>query len=102
MENNLIEVVDIVVFDTNINSGIIDVVFKTSEDGDDEVREDVISILDVKDIDNTITTKIYDLFRINNQYDTDYDDDYSLETEELIDMLNEYYREFPDRIPKKS
>jgi len=102
MENNLIEVVDIIVFDTNINSGIIDVVFKTSEDGDDEVREDVISILDVNDINNTITTKIYDLFRINNQYDVDYDDDYSLETEELIDMLNEYYREFPDRIPKKS
>jgi hypothetical protein len=98
---------EIVSFYVNESTEIIDITFRTSTDGDDEIRTDQIHLDEVskfgydfkkKNLDNLFEDEDED-----NYFDLFSDDEDELngvDEEELISFLGEYYLLFPDRLPE--
>jgi hypothetical protein len=83
------------------DSKTIEVSFRFSIDGEDEVRTDIISIQEAKIFGYEIISESnnYDLFEEDFE-DEVVDDFSSVDEDSLISFMNEYYVINPHRIPK--
>lgn len=105
------EIKELVSYYINESSEIIEVTFRLTIDGDDEIRTDQIQIGDVKtfgyNFDNFTESKLIEMY---NEEDDDEDDDFfgnffgdddlnDMDQDEIKSFLNEYYLIFPDRLP---
>jgi hypothetical protein len=93
------EIIEIISYELNHTSDILEVKFRMIEDSDDEIRVDKI---EMKESDDFGYILILDEFGF---YDEDEDDEFlnynDIDENELLSFLNEYYMIYPDRIPEK-
>jgi hypothetical protein len=95
------EIKEIVTYFLNSDSNILDVSFRTIEDGEDVLRSDSIDYTIVEDYGFELVTESFDFF------DEEFEDDeflseerVELDQDELMMFLNEYYTINPDSLPK--
>lgn len=102
------EILEIISYNINLKSNILDVSFRTIEDSEDEQRIDRIDYSLVEEYGYDITTEEFDFFDDEDDDDDNYDEDYDIEDditvdeEVLISFLNEYYMVNPNSLPKAS
>ena len=95
------EIKEIVEYFVNTETNILEVSFRTIDDGEDEVRVDNIDYSIVSEYGYDLETESFDFFD-----DEDDDDSYSeeekieLDVDDLISFLNEYYTLNESSIPK--
>ncbi len=97
------EVVEIISYYIYEEKKSIEVSFRLSYDADDEVRSDVLSIEEAKEMGFDLIQEDVDL-PINEEEDEysfveDFFDIETLDEDVLITYLNEYYIVNPDRLP---
>jgi hypothetical protein len=94
------EIKEIVSYFLNPNSNILEVTFRTIDDGDDSIRTDNIDYSIVKEYGFSVEVE-YD---ITEEMDEDelWEKNYivELDEEELTSFLNEYYEVNPTSLPK--
>lgn len=98
------EVVEIISYYIHEEAKSIEVSFRLSYDSEDEVRSDVLSIEESKEMGFDLIQKDVD-FLVNEEEDDysfveDFFDIETLDEEVLITYLNEYYIVNPDRLPE--
>lgn len=93
------EIIEIISYELNHTSDIVEVKFRMNEDSDDEIRTDKI---EMKEADDFGYILILDDFGF---YDEEEDDEFlnynDIDESELLIFLNEYYMIYPDRLPEK-
>lgn len=94
------EIKEIVSYFFNSETNIVDVVFRTIEDSDEEVRTDNIDYTVIEDYGFDLVTESFDFFDEEYEEDKGEEEKIELDEEELIVFLNEYYTINPHSIPK--
>ena len=95
------EIKEIVTYFLNTDSNILDVSFRTIEDGDDVLRSDSIDYTIVEDYGFELVTEGFDFF--DEEFEDDNfsgDEKVELDQDELMLFLNEYYMVNPHSLPK--
>jgi len=83
------------------DSKTIEVSFRLSIDGEDEVRTDIISLQEAKIFGFDIISENTDFNLFDEEFEDDvYEDFSSVDEDSLTSFLNEYYVINPDRLPK--
>ena len=102
------EIKELVSFYINENTETMDVTFRLSIDGDDEIRTDQIDLDVIKsfgyNLEDLRTNNILDMYSDEDDDDDDifgnlFDDIEDFDSDEVKSFLNEYYLIFPDRLP---
>jgi len=102
------EIKELVSFYINENTETMDVTFRLSIDGDDEIRTDQIDLDVIKsfgyNLEDLRTNNILDMYSDEDEDDDDifgdlFDDIEDFDSDEVKSFLNEYYLIFPDRLP---
>ena len=101
------EILEILNYNIDLKSNILDISFRTIEDAEDEQRIDRIDYSLVEEYGYDITTEDFDLFDdidddddYEDEDDFDFEEDITVDEEELISFLNEYYLVNPSSLPK--
>lgn len=98
------ELQELVYFYILEESRTIEVSFRLTTDGEDEVRTDFIELSEAEDFGYNIITEDLEFMGDYMDDDDDYVDDWSditsIDEESLISFLNEYYVINPDKLPK--
>jgi hypothetical protein len=95
------EIKEIVTYFLNSDSNILDVSFRTIDDGDDVLRSDSIDYTIVEDYGFELVTEGFDFFDEEFEDDNFSDDGkVELDQDELMLFLNEYYMVNPHSLPK--
>jgi hypothetical protein len=95
------EVKDLISFYIDDVSNLLEVSFRTIDDGEEQYRQDFISLDEITEfgydfLNNTINESDEDYEDIDELYKgLDYIDD-----DEIVTFLNEYYMVYPKRTPK--
>ena len=95
------EIKEILSYFLNSDSNILEVSFRTIEDGDDVLRNDNINYSIVSEYGFELETETFNFF--GEEFDEDLgadDEKIELYEDELISFLNEYYTINEDSIPK--
>jgi len=97
------EIKELVSYYLNDSSKTLDVTFRTTLDGEDEIREDKINFDEITDFGYNFVSDTTDNYR--ELLDEDYeDDDYEedeifIDDQEVTSFLNEYYLIYPTKLP---
>ena len=97
------EIKELVSYYLNDSSKTLDVTFRTTLDGEDEIREDKINFDEITDFGYDFVSDITDNYR--TLLDEDYEDDNYEEDNKVVDdqeitsFLNEYYLIYPTKLP---
>ena len=99
------EILEIISYNVDFKSNILDVSFRTIDDADDVQRTDRIDYSIVEEYGYDLVSQDFDIFEDIDEDDEDYDSylddqDAELDEEELIAFLNEYYMVNPSSLPK--
>lgn len=94
------EIKEVLNYYVNVDTNILEVNFRTIEDGDDVSRYDHIDYSLVEDYGYILETESLDFFGLEDE-DDDFDkNDIELDEDSLLSFLNEYYEINPNSIPK--
>ena len=103
------EIKELVTYYINESTETLDVTFRLSIDGDDEIRTDQIEIGVIKsfgyNLDDLRTNNLLEMYNEDDDGDDDlFGDLFSdgiedFDSDEVKSFLNEYYLIFPDRLP---
>ena len=97
------EIKELVSYYLNDSSKTLDVTFRTTLDGEDEIREDKINFDEITNFGYDFVSDTTDNYRA--LLDEDYeDDDYEedkifVDDQEVTSFLNEYYLIYPTKLP---
>lgn len=99
------EILEIINYNVDFKSNILDVSFRTIDDADDVQRTDRLDYSLVEEYGYDLVSQDFDVFEDIDEDDEDYDDyiddqDAELDEDELIAFLNEYYMVNPSSLPK--
>lgn len=94
------EIKEVLSYYVNIDSNLLEVSFRTIEDGDDVSRNDHIDYSLVEDYGYILETESLDFFGVDSEEEDVNNDDIELDEDMLISFLNEYYEINPNSIPK--
>lgn len=106
------EIKELISYYINESSKTLDVTFRLTTDGDDEIRTDQVLLDEVEsfgyDFDNFTENILIEMYNEDDNDDVDdlfgnfFDDDLEKENEEdeIKSFLNEYYLIYPDKLPK--
>jgi len=92
------EIIEIISYELNHTSDILEVKFRMNEDSDDEIRFDKI---EMKEADDFGYILILDDFGFYDDEDDEFLNYNDINENELLIFLNEYYMIYPDRLPEK-
>jgi hypothetical protein len=97
------EIKELISYYLNESLEVLEVTFRTTLDGEDEIREDKIHFDEITDFGYDFVTKTNDNYRslLDEEYDDDdYDDDeLFVDEDEVTSFLNEYYLIYPSKLP---
>lgn len=82
------------------NTTIIEVQFRLSIDSDDEIRTDMVDLNEASDFGYELITEDFDLQDDEEEDDFYWLDSPSVDEDNLILFLNEYYVINPEKLPK--
>lgn len=96
------EIIEILSYFINDSTDTIEIKFRLNEDDDSEIRFDEIDLREAKDFGYQLIVEDFDFFTD----DDDEDDinnfvDESIDEDELLAFINEYYMIYPERLPEK-
>lgn len=96
------EVVDIVSYYIFEEKKQIEVSFKMNTDSDDEIRTDLIEILEFSNYGYNVIDENINQFFLNDddEFEEDFDDFIDIDEDILVQFLNEYYIINPKKLPK--
>jgi hypothetical protein len=95
------EVAELVFFHLNYFSNVLEVSFRMNMDSEDEIRYDKIFFDEIKDFGFDFIPDVNDDFDSDEDYfDEDSDIEESVDEDDILTFLNEYYVVFPDKLPK--
>ena len=98
------EIKELISFYIDDTSNILEVTFRTIDDQEDEIRQDEIDLENIEDFGYDFLTKQSNNIIDEESYydnDEDYDDpNDSVEMDDVISFLNEYYVVNSDKLPK--
>ncbi len=95
------EISEIISYYIHEDSRRIEVSFRLMNDGEDEVRNDIISIEEAEEFGYNLIQEGFDYYleEDEEEYD-DFDDFETIDEDTLITYLNEYYIVNPTKLPK--
>ncbi len=103
------EIKELVTFYLNETEETLDVTFRLSIDGDDEIRTDQINLDVIKsfgyNLEDLRTNNLLEMYNEDDDEDDDIfgdmfgNDVEDFDSDEVKSFLNEYYLIFPDRLP---
>lgn len=98
------EIRELISFFINEDTKTLDVVFKTSLDKEDELRQDKIFLEELDEFDYEFIQYLNDSTMLLDEEEDDYFDNDripfpEIEQQEIISFLNEYYLIYPENIP---
>lgn len=94
------EIKEIVGYFLNTDSNILEVTFRTIEDGDEFLRIDNIDYSVVEDYGFDLVTESFDFFDEEFEDEIQEEEKVELDENDLIVFLNEYYTINPHSLPK--
>lgn len=97
------EIKELVSYYLNDLSKTLDVTFRTTLDGEDEIREDKINFDEITNFGYDFVSDTTDNYRalLDEDYeDNDYEEDkIFVDDQEVTSFLNEYYLIYPTKLP---
>lgn len=97
------EIKELISFYIDDTSNILEVTFRTIDDQEDEIRQDNIDLENIEDFGYDFLSKPSNNIIDEESYydnDEDYNDpNDSVDSEDIISFLNEYYLIYPKRLP---
>jgi hypothetical protein len=97
------EIKELVSYYLNDSSKTLDVTFRTTLDGEDEIREDKIDFDEITDFGYDFVSDITDNYRtlLDEDYEEDdyEEDEIFIDDQEVTSFLNEYYLIYPTKLP---
>jgi hypothetical protein len=98
------ELQELVYFYILEESRTIEVSFRLTTDGEDEIRTDFIELSEAENFGYSIITEDLDFMSDYMDEEDEFEDDWSdivnIDEDSLISFLNEYYVINPDKLPK--
>jgi hypothetical protein len=94
------EIKEIITYNLNLDTNILEVTFRTIEDDEDVQRTDHIDYTLVDEYGYELETESFDFFDDEDDDEKFEKDDIELDEEQLISFLNEYYLINPKSLPK--
>lgn len=94
------EIKEIISYFFNGDTNIVEVVFRTIDDSDEEVRTDNIDYTIIEEYGFDLVTESFDFFSEDFDDDIVNEEKVELDEDELITFLNEYYTINPESLPK--
>lgn len=97
------EIQELIFFYLHESTKMIEVQFRLSIDSDEKFRTDMVDINETSDLGYELLVEDYDLYE---NIDEEEDDDFywldtpSIDEDNLISFLNEYYIIYPEKLPK--
>jgi hypothetical protein len=98
------EIKEIVSYSVLPSANILEVVFRTIDDSDEEIRNVEIEYSEVSEYGFELETESFDLFFDDDDEDikNTNEDSVELDEEELVNFLNEYFLVNPSKLPESS
>jgi len=97
------EIKELISYYLNDSSKTLEVTFRTTLDGEDEIREDKINFNEITDFGYDFVSDMTGNYRdlLDEDYeDDDYEDDeIFVDDHEITSFLNEYYLIYPTKLP---
>lgn len=96
------EIKEIVAYFVNEDTNILEVSFRTIDDGDDILRTDNLDYDLVEEYGYLLENDSFDFFGVDTYDDDELTENNSIELDEyeLMSFLNEYYTVNPTKLPK--
>ena len=94
------EIQELIFFYLHENSNQVEVQFRLSIDSDEEMRTDLIDVNEAIDFGYDIIMEDYDLNQDEEEEEFYWLESQSIDEENLISFLNEYYIINSDKLPK--
>lgn len=94
------EIKEIVSYFFNGETNIVEVVFRTIDDSEEEIRTDNIDYSIIEDYGFDLVTESFDFFDEEFEVEIGEEEKVELDEDELITFLNEYYTINPHSLPK--
>lgn len=95
------EIVEIISYYIHEQTQMIEVSFRTTSDTEEEFRNDIISLREAKDYGYDLVQDDLSAFLDEDYEDEDVDDFLSVDEDNLVSYLNEYYIINPEKLPKQ-
>jgi len=97
------EIIEIITFHLNNLEEVLEVTFRTNNDGEDLCRDAKIPYTEIGDFGykfHSYDVEDFEEEDVDDYYDDFEDDDLFVDENEVLSFLNEYYVLFPDKLPK--
>ncbi len=94
------EIKEIVEYFVNTETNILEVSFRTIDDGEDEVRIDNIDYSIVSEYGYDLETDSFDFFGDEDEDSYEDEEKIELDVDDLVSFLNEYYTLNESSLPK--
>lgn len=79
----------------------MEITFRLTIDSEDEVRNDIINLDESKEYGYNLIEESYDFFDMSDFEEDSFEDEFpTIDEDNLISFLNEYYIVNPDKLPK--
>ena len=78
----------------------IEISFRLSSDSDDEIRNDIVDLNEAENFGYDLIDDTNDFFPYDDEDDYYEDEFQSIDEDQLISFLNEYYIVNPNKLPK--
>jgi hypothetical protein len=94
------EIQELIFFYLHESTRTVEVQFRLSIDSEEEFRTDMIDLNETSDFGYELLVEDYDLYEDDEEEESYWLDSPSIDEDNLISFLNEYYIVFPEKLPK--
>ena len=94
------EIQELIFFYLHESTRTVEVQFRLSIDSEEEFRTDIIDLNETSDFGYDLLVEDYDLYEDDEEEESYWLDSPSIDEDNLISFLNEYYVVFPEKLPK--
>lgn len=94
------EIQELIFFYLHESTRTVEVQFRLSIDSEEEFRTDIIDLNETSDFGYELLVEDYDLYEDDEEDESYWLDSPSIDEDNLISFLNEYYVVFPEKLPK--
>ena len=94
------EIQELIFFYLHESTRTVEVQFRLSIDSEEEFRTDIIDLNETSDFGYDLIVEDYDLYEDDEEDESYWLDSPSIDEDNLISFLNEYYIVFPEKLPK--
>lgn len=94
------EIQELIFFYLHENSNTIEVQFRLNIDSEDEIRVDQINLKEAADFGYELITEDFETYDNEDEDNSYWFNDTTIDEDNLVSFLNEYYVICPEKLPK--